>query len=87
MIKLVFYLAIVAPAVIYFYVLSHSAARKWWQDAIAILVVVLVYLLFILNFYADDRIGNLTLIVSTFLLILFSYKGLKNALHKIKSNR
>ncbi|MDX1692468.1 MAG: hypothetical protein R3208_01810 [Ketobacteraceae bacterium] len=87
MLKIVLYLMVVGPGFLYFYVLSHGARRQWWQDIVAVFLVVLVYSLFIMNFYEDNRIGNLTFVISTLLLCLFCYKGVKNALTKARRDQ
>lgn len=87
MVKLILYILVVGPGFLYFYVLSHAAKRQWWEDLVAVLLVMLVYGLFIISFYEDDRIGNFTFVLSTGLLILFCYKGIKNALVKTRSDR
>ena len=85
MLKLILYIMIVTPGFVYFYVLSHAPHRRWWEDMIALWVVILAYSLFIFSFYEDDRIGNITFVVSTALLLLFGYKAFKNIVKKVKS--
>jgi uncharacterized membrane protein HdeD (DUF308 family) len=83
-VKLILYILVVGPGFLYFYVLSHAAKRQWWEDLVAVLLVVFIYSLFIISFYEDDRIGNLTFVLSTGLLILFCYKGIRNAVAKTR---
>ena len=87
MIKILFYLAAIGIFVLYFFFLTHLPKVKWWKDLIALFITIGIYSFMVYVYFEEQRIGWVTLMLSTFLLVLFFYKGCKSILHKLKNTK